>query len=151
MIPAQDEILRQDRLLNDEVKSTKLEEFVRSGCFSLLAPLANEEKLDGTEIMEQNKSSNIVWHHASVTRERRETLNGHRSAMLWFTGLSGAGKSTLAHAVEEQLYQMGCRTFTFDGDNVRHGLVRIWDFHLMIASKISVVLVKWPSYFLRRV
>ena len=122
MIPAQDEILRQDRLLNDEVKSTKLEEFVRSGCFSLLAPLANEEKLDGTEIMEQNKSSNIVWHHASVTRERRETLNGHRSAMLWFTGLSGAGKSTLAHAVEEQLYQMGCRTFTFDGDNVRHGL-----------------------------
>ena len=101
--------------------------------------------------MEQNKSSNIVWHHASVTRERRETLNGHRSAMLWFTGLSGAGKSTLAHAVEEQLYQMGCRTFTFDGDNVRHGLVRIWDFHLMIASKISVVLVKWPSYFLRRV
>ena len=42
--------------------------------------------------------------------------------MLWFTGLSGAGKSTLAHAVEEQLYLMGCRTFTFDGDNVRHGL-----------------------------
>lgn len=42
--------------------------------------------------------------------------------MLWFTGLSGAGKSTLAHAVEERLYQAGCRTFVFDGDNVRHGL-----------------------------
>ena len=72
--------------------------------------------------MEKNKSSNVVWHHATVTRERRETLNGHRSVMLWFTGLSGAGKSTLAHAVEEHLYQNGCRTFTFDGDNVRHGL-----------------------------
>lgn len=69
-----------------------------------------------------DKSSNVVWHHATVTRQRREELNGHRSAVLWFTGLSGAGKSTLAHAVEERLYQAGCRTFVFDGDNVRHGL-----------------------------
>lgn len=72
--------------------------------------------------MEHNKSSNVVWHHATVTRKRRESLNGHRSVLLWFTGLSGAGKSTLAHAIEEYLYQHGCRTFTFDGDNVRHGL-----------------------------
>jgi len=70
----------------------------------------------------QKKSSNVVWHQATVTRERREALNEHRSVMLWFTGLSGAGKSTLAHAVEERLHQTGCRTFSFDGDNVRHGL-----------------------------
>lgn len=70
----------------------------------------------------EKKSSNVVWHHASVTRQRREALNGHRSVILWFTGLSGAGKSTLAHAVEEELYQIGCHTFVFDGDNVRHGL-----------------------------
>ncbi|MHB9117906.1 MAG: adenylyl-sulfate kinase [Burkholderiales bacterium] len=69
-----------------------------------------------------NKSSGTVWHHATVTRDRRQALNGHRSAVVWFTGLSGAGKSTLAHAVEERLHQMGCRTFVFDGDNVRHGL-----------------------------
>ena len=67
-------------------------------------------------------STNIVWHHATVTRLRREQLNQHKSAVLWFTGLSGAGKSTLAHAVEEKLHQMGCRTFVLDGDNVRHGL-----------------------------
>jgi adenylylsulfate kinase len=36
--------------------------------------------------------------------------------------LSGSGKSTLAHAVEEELHRAGCRTFVFDGDNVRHGL-----------------------------
>jgi len=69
-----------------------------------------------------NASSNVVWHHATVTRMRREMQNGHRGAILWFTGLSGAGKSTLAHAVEESLYQKGCRTFVLDGDNVRHGL-----------------------------
>jgi len=67
-------------------------------------------------------SENVVWHEATVTRERREKLNGHKSFVLWFTGLSGSGKSTVAHAVEERLHQAGCRTFVFDGDNVRHGL-----------------------------
>ena len=67
-------------------------------------------------------SANTVWHHATVTRARRETQNGHRGAITWFTGLSGAGKSTLAHAVEEALHQRGCHTFVLDGDNVRHGL-----------------------------
>ena len=68
------------------------------------------------------KSINTVWHNATVTRERREQLNGHKSALIWLTGLSGSGKSTLAHTIEEILHQRGCRTFVFDGDNVRHGL-----------------------------
>lgn len=70
------------------------------------------------------KNSNIIWHHATVTRELRELQNKHKSIVLWFTGLSGSGKSTLAHAVEEKLHQCGCRTFVLDGDNVRHGLCR---------------------------
>jgi adenylylsulfate kinase len=65
---------------------------------------------------------NIVWHSATVTRERREKMNKHRAKLLWFTGLSGSGKSTLAHALEEELHNRGCRTYVFDGDNVRHGL-----------------------------
>ena len=68
------------------------------------------------------RSTNTVWHRATVTRERRELQNKHHSVILWFTGLSGSGKSTLAHAVEENLHILGCRTFVFDGDNVRHGL-----------------------------
>ncbi|MCZ6488117.1 MAG: adenylyl-sulfate kinase [Gammaproteobacteria bacterium] len=71
---------------------------------------------------EQDKSSNVVWHHATVTRNRREAMNQHRGGVFWFTGLSGAGKSTLAHYVEEKLYQKGCHTYVLDGDNVRHGL-----------------------------
>jgi adenylylsulfate kinase len=67
-------------------------------------------------------STNVVWHNATVTRERRQQQNGHKSVILWFTGLSGAGKSSLAHAVEERLHQMGGRTYVLDGDNVRHGL-----------------------------
>lgn len=72
--------------------------------------------------MNYEKSENTVWHSATVTRERREKLNKHKSKILWFTGLSGSGKSTLAHCVEEKLHQMECKTFVFDGDNVRHGL-----------------------------
>lgn len=37
----------------------------------------------------QKTENNIVWHHATVTRARREKLNGHHSVNLWFTGLSG--------------------------------------------------------------
>jgi adenylylsulfate kinase len=64
----------------------------------------------------------IVWHEPTVTRERRAENNGHKSVVLWFTGLSGAGKSTVAHALEETLYQLGANTYVLDGDNVRHGL-----------------------------
>jgi len=68
------------------------------------------------------KSTNVVWEQSLITRQDRETLNGHKSFVLWFTGLSGSGKSTLAHAVEKKLYESGCRTLVLDGDNVRHGL-----------------------------
>jgi len=68
------------------------------------------------------KSSDVVWHHATVTRQRREQLNSHRGVVLWFTGLPSSGKSTVAHAVEELLHQHGCRTIVLDGDNIRHGL-----------------------------
>ena len=71
---------------------------------------------------EEQKSSDVVWHHGTVTRDRRQEQNNHKSVIMWFTGLSGAGKSTLAHCVEESLHQRGCRTFVLDGDNVRHGL-----------------------------
>jgi adenylylsulfate kinase len=72
--------------------------------------------------MKPTSSTNVVWHHATVTRARREAANRHRGAVLWFTGLSGAGKSTVAHALEEALFGRGCRTYVLDGDNVRHGL-----------------------------
>lgn len=69
-----------------------------------------------------SEDKNIRWHQAEVSRADREKQAGHRSVILWFTGLSGAGKSTIAHAVEKRLHELGCRTFVFDGDNVRHGL-----------------------------
>lgn len=71
---------------------------------------------------ETPNSPGVIWHYAAVTRERREKLNGHRGLALWFTGLPSSGKSTIAHALEEKLYLMSCRTLVMDGDNLRHGL-----------------------------
>lgn len=67
-------------------------------------------------------TNNIVWSKSLVSRQDRESLSGHSSAVIWFTGLPGSGKSTLAYAVEAELYKLGCRTYVLDGDNVRHGL-----------------------------
>lgn len=67
-------------------------------------------------------NKNIVRQQGLVTEVDRQLQAGHKSVILWFTGLSGAGKSTLAHAVEKSLFDHNCRTYVFDGDNVRHGL-----------------------------
>lgn len=58
----------------------------------------------------------------TVTREERFRLNGHKGAVLWFTGLSGSGKSTIANLVDYELYQYQCQSYILDGDNIRQGL-----------------------------
>ena len=70
------------------------------------------------------KGTNIVWHEASVDRKSRAQQRGHRSAILWFTGLSGSGKSTLANAVNAALFEQGLATYVLDGDNIRHSLCK---------------------------
>ncbi|WP_321401298.1 adenylyl-sulfate kinase [Maridesulfovibrio sp.] len=65
---------------------------------------------------------NIQMFRGEVSRGDRESLNAHRAAVFWFTGLSGSGKSTIAHGVEKRLFDRSMRAYVFDGDNVRHGL-----------------------------
>ena len=61
-------------------------------------------------------------HDTLVQRSERERANGHRSAVVWMTGLSGSGKSTIAAAVERRLYERGVFAQVLDGDNIRSGL-----------------------------
>jgi len=67
-------------------------------------------------------SKNIVQHNYQITKEDRIAINGHKSMLLWFTGLSGSGKSTIANALEKALNSKGISTYTLDGDNIRSGL-----------------------------
>ena len=67
-------------------------------------------------------SLHTVKHDYKTTKTQRENLHGHKSYLLWFTGLSGSGKSTLANLVEMALHQQGLSTYILDGDNIRQGI-----------------------------
>jgi adenylylsulfate kinase len=66
--------------------------------------------------------TNVTWHEHQVSRSSRESLNGHKGCVIWFTGLSGSGKSTIANALDHKLHQLGIHSAVLDGDNVRHTL-----------------------------
>ncbi|WP_071459172.1 adenylyl-sulfate kinase [Bacillus massilinigeriensis] len=70
------------------------------------------------------KTQNITWHSGKLESSDRENAFGHKSCVLWMTGLSGSGKSTLAVEVERELFNRGLKTFHLDGDNLRFGLNR---------------------------
>lgn len=67
-------------------------------------------------------SPDVVWEGLNIPLEEREARQGHRAAVLWFTGLSGAGKTTIAREVEKRLFEKGANVVMLDGDHVRHGL-----------------------------
>ena len=67
-------------------------------------------------------SLNTVKHNYKTTKIQREALHGHKSYLIWFTGLSGSGKSTLANLVETALHKKGISTYILDGDNIRQGI-----------------------------
>lgn len=67
----------------------------------------------------------IVWHDHKITKEVRQEQHGHKSCVIWFTGLSGSGKSSVASELERALVQQfNAKTYLLDGDNVRHGLCK---------------------------
>ncbi len=66
-----------------------------------------------------------VWHDHKITKAMRQRQHGHKSCLIWFTGLSGAGKSTVAGELEYRLVrEFNIKTYLLDGDNVRMGLCR---------------------------
>lgn len=73
---------------------------------------------------------NIVKQLYKITKKDRQKQIGHKSLVIWFTGLSGSGKSTLAGKVEEELFERGIRTYLLDGDNIRQGLNNNLDFSI---------------------
>jgi adenylylsulfate kinase len=72
--------------------------------------------------MTEQKATNVTWHDHKVTKAERFQLNGHKGAVLWFTGLSACGKSTIANTVDHLLHSQGKHSYVLDGDNIRMGL-----------------------------
>jgi bifunctional enzyme CysN/CysC len=95
-----------------------------TGAFILIDRYTNATVGAGMIDFGLRRAANIHRQAVLIGRDEHEHLNGHKPAVLWFTGLSGSGKSTIANLVERQLYERGVHTFLLDGDNVRHGLNR---------------------------
>lgn len=72
--------------------------------------------------------SDIHPHKGFITRDKRNTELGHKSGVIWLTGLSGSGKSTIANQVERMLFQQGYTVSILDGDTLRTGLNHDLDF-----------------------
>ena len=66
-----------------------------------------------------SREKNIKRYNGCVNRTDREHLNGHKSVVLWFTGLSGAGKTTVANATLRMLQKQAISTQIIDGDEIR--------------------------------
>ena len=92
------------------------------GSFVLIDRYTNATVAAGMINFALRRAKNIHTQKLVVDRSARETLNGHKARVLWFTGLSGSGKSSIADTLEQRLHNKGIRTYILDGDNVRHGL-----------------------------
>lgn len=68
------------------------------------------------------KSQNITQTEKQITLKARELYCGHKPAVVWFVGLPSSGKSTIACELEKCLFKQGVLVYSFDGDDIRHGL-----------------------------
>jgi len=93
-----------------------------TGAFILIDRFTNATAGCGMISFGLRRATNVHLQNVTVDKSARVALNGHKGAVLWFTGLSGSGKSTVANAVEIELNRRGVRTYMLDGDNLRHGL-----------------------------
>ncbi|QPJ61956.1 MAG: adenylyl-sulfate kinase [Candidatus Nitronauta litoralis] len=59
------------------------------------------------------------WVQGSVTPEMRAYRNGHRPALILFTGKPGVGKAELAHRLEEKLFHQNFQSYLLDGRNMQ--------------------------------
>ncbi|BBE51880.1 Bifunctional enzyme CysN/CysC [Ferriphaselus amnicola] len=92
------------------------------GSFILVDRFTHATIAAGTIRHTLRRAQNIHRHSHTITRVERERLNGHQGKVFWLTGYSGSGKSTIANSFESAIHAEGYRTYTLDGDNIRHGL-----------------------------
>lgn len=91
---------------------------------SLVGGATNEtaESARAGEMPHGERSANVVWQAAALTRDERVAALGLQGTTVWFTGLPASGKSTIAGALERHLVEHGRPAYRLDGDNLRHGL-----------------------------
>jgi adenylylsulfate kinase len=77
---------------------------------------------------QSERNQHLYRQNYKITRADRNFLNGHKSFVVWMTGLSGSGKSTVANYLEQLLAEKKIRSYILDGDNTRLGINKDLDF-----------------------
>jgi bifunctional enzyme CysN/CysC len=95
-----------------------------TGAFILIDRVSHMTVCAGMIDFPLRRSTNIHRQSLLIDKAARAQLNGHRSAIVWFTGLSGSGKTTIANILERELHALAAHTCLPDGDHLRHGLNR---------------------------
>lgn len=116
------EICVADIVLDRPIAYEDFEKNKHLGSFVLIRRITHETVAMGMIKHSMRRSENVQVHKLDINRDAREEMNGHKSCVIWMTGLSGAGKSTIANALEKKLYAQGKHTMLLDGDNIRRGL-----------------------------
>ena len=73
-------------------------------------------------------ANNLIQHTFKVSRPKQNQQLGHKSFVIWLTGLSGSGKSTIASQLQLELYRQNIHSYILDGDNMRLGINNDLDF-----------------------
>ena len=68
------------------------------------------------------RSGRISLVRRAVTDADRAASYGHKSHVIWLTGVPGVGKSTIARYIEGELFSRQVKTFVLDGEHLRFGL-----------------------------
>ena len=66
--------------------------------------------------------NNLYSQNFQITRPDYEKMNGHKSFVIWLTGLSGSGKSTIANGLNKKFFAKNFKSIVLDGDNIRLGI-----------------------------
>jgi bifunctional enzyme CysN/CysC len=93
-----------------------------TGGFILCDRLTYETVAAGMVVHGVQRESEVQKHNFAVGRTTREEVAGHKSCVVWLTGLPSSGKSTVADELDKRLLEIGYRSFVIDGDAIRSGL-----------------------------
>lgn len=87
------------------------------GIITTYVPITKKDKLK-----DEVRYRDFHWVASNIKPEQRAYRNGHRAALILFTGKTGVGKADIARILEEKLFHNNFQSYLLDGKNVRLGV-----------------------------
>jgi hypothetical protein len=122
-----------------------------SGGFILIDRHSNSTVAAGVIRFGLRRAANTYFQSFEISKIARARLKGHKSALLWLTGLSGAGKSTIADHLKKNFMRLASTRLCWTATMSVTGSTAILVLPKPTASRIFVGSLRSPSFLLRPV